>query len=254
MHRLMGRTAIGLAAVLTLAVTGCAEDNGGGGADTGDPTLELTSSVEVLNSESFKMDMSMGDLMTATGAMDAASGAGEMSMSIGGAQMGMTMDMEIVFEHPDMWMNMGELGAQMGLETSWVHLDLSQVGGDGFMGITPGEGDLANTAGMLEGMVEVEKVDDRTFEGEIDMAKASGSMPGGDMPDDMGTVPFTATLDDEDRLTHMSLTIPEMQGMPEQTMDVRYYDFGAPVEITPPPEDEVTEMPAEMYESFQQMQ
>ena len=255
MHRLMRRSALGLVTVLTLAVTACGSGNGGGGDGAGDtqgedPALQLTSSVETLNEETFKIEMTMGDLLNANGAVDGAGGTGRMSMTVGTE--GQALDMEIVFTESDMWMNMGELGAMLGAETPWMHVDLTQLGEEGFMGMKPGETDFAGAAQMLQALGEVEQVDDRTFEGEIDLTKADSAMIDEETLGGATTLPFTATLDEQGRLTQMEVDLPEAEGMPADNLVVRYFDFGQPVEITPPPAEEVSEMPAEFYQMFEQ--
>jgi hypothetical protein len=251
-QRLIKRSALGLFTALTLAVTACGSDNGGGGTgnnETEDPTLQLTSSVEALNEETFKIEMTMGDLLDGNGAVDAAGGAGQMSMTVGAE--GQTLDMEIVFTESDMWMNLGELGAMIGAETPWMHVDLSRLGEEGFMGMKPGETDFAGTTQMLQALGEVEQVDDRTFQGEIDLTQADSAMIDEEMLGGTTMLPFTAILDEEGRLTQLEVDFPEMEGMPADNLVVRYFDFGQPVEITPPPAEEVSEMPAELYQMFE---
>lgn len=246
-----GRYVVGILAALTLAVTACGSDNGGGNGGTnnnGDPSLQLASSVEALSNESFKVEMSMGDLLTATGAVDAPGETGQLAMTLG--MEGESLTMEIIFTKTDMWMNMGELGALMGVETPWMHLDLSQLGEEGFMGFKPGDTDFAGTAEMMQALGDVERVDATTFRGEIDLTKADDTLLDEEMLDGMTTLSFTATLDDQGRLTRLEIDLPEVEGVPADSMVVRYYDFGSPVEISPPSADEVTEAPAQLYQMF----
>jgi hypothetical protein len=244
------RSAVGIVAALALAVTACGSDNGGGngGTSSKDPALQLASSVEALNEESFKVEVTMGDLMTATGAVDGPGRAGRMAMSLG--MEGQSLDMEVIFTETDMWMNMGDLGTLLGAEKPWMHLDLSQLGGDGFMGLKPGETDFAGTAKMMKAVTNVERVDDTTIRGEIDVTKVEDTVVDEEMLAGQTTLSFTATLDDQGRLTQLEVDLPETQGVSVGTLVVRYYDFGQPVDVSPPPADEVSEAPAQLYQMF----
>lgn len=259
MHRLIGRTGA-LFAALTLAVAGCATDtedptaDGANGAPDADPAVVLASSADNLAQEPFRFEMTMGSLLTADGAMDPTAGTASVTMTI--VAEGTEMNMEIIATEADMWANLGEIGAMLGAETEWMHMDLTRLGGEGFMGMKPGETDLAGTAEMLEGLGTVERVDDHTFEGVIDVTKGSSGLFDEEMISSLGeeatTLDFTATVDDQERLTHMEIALPPMPDLPEDadSIEIRYFDFGEPVEVTPPSEDEVSEMPAEFYEMF----
>jgi len=257
---LIRRTGLGLLLALSLAVTGCAD--GGGSSDPGgqpggdpgaDPKLALASSADALAQESFRMEMTMGDIMSATGAMDPAAGTGTVTMSI--AAEGMEMNIETIFTDTDVWTSLGDLGAILGVEATWMHIDQSRLPAEGFMGVKPGETDLANAAEMLQALGNVEQVDEHTYRGELDVTKGDQTLFDEEMLNALGdgatSVPFTATLDDQGRLTHMVIDFPELPDFPASTMELHYFDFGAPVEISPPPADEVTEMPDEFYQMFQ---
>jgi hypothetical protein len=254
------RTGLGLLVALALAVTGCASGEGGnpdlGGPSSGqqaDPKLALVGSTDALNQESFKMEMSMGDLMSASGAMDPAAGTGSVSMSIEAE--GMAMDIETIFTETDGWISLGEMGALLGVQTEWMHVDQTRLPEGGFMGVQPGDTDPANTAELLQGLGTVRQVDEHSFEGEIDVTQGRSDLLDEEMVAAMGedatTLPFTATIDDQGRLTSMVIDFPAMPEFPAQSMEIRYFDFGTPVEITPPAADQVSEMPAEFYQMFQ---
>lgn len=251
--------AFGAAAALALAAAGCGGDGDGDGGADADPTLQLASSAEALGEGPFKIEMNMGEMMTADGAVDPAAGSSEITMSLGDA----TMDMEIrvISTENDIWMNMGEMTAMLGVETEWMHLDLSRLGPEGFMGVEPGASDPGNAAEMLEAMSDVEQVDDTTFEGVIDLTEsAPGSFSDeaiAQLGEDAAEVAFTASVDDQGRISTIEIDMPEMPDLPAGAMpdslEVRYYDYGTPAEITPPPDDAVSPLPDEMYEMLEQM-
>lgn len=262
MHRLIRRGGLGLLVALALAVTACAGEQTGDadqgvpattGAPAADPKLALASSADALQQEPFRMEMAMGDLMSATGAMDPAAGAGSVEMTI--VAQGTELTIETRFTEADAWINLGDMGALLGAEAAWMHIDQSQLPEGGFMGVAPGETDMANTAEMLQSLGTVEQVDERTFQGEIDVSQGESGLIDEEMLSAMGDeathLPFTATLDDQGRLASMVIEFPAMPDFPAGSLEIRYFDYGTPVEVSPPPADEVSEMPPEFYQMFQ---
>lgn len=248
MKRFLGRAGLGLAAAATLTVTGCAAATGTDESEQTDPSVVLASSADALGDEPAAFEMTMGDVMTMTGVFDPANEAGEMTMSFDAD--GMQMEMQFVVIETDVWMNMGEIGQLMGAETPWMLIDLSRLGPDA-LGFEPGDSDLMGATEMLQSLGEVEQVDDHTFEGTIDLTATSNTMVDDDLLDlvgeDAANLAFTATIDDQDRLSTISIELPSIPGLGVETIDMRFFDYGSPVEITPPPADQVSEMPAELY-------
>jgi hypothetical protein len=266
LKRTLGKAGLAAAAALTLAVTGCGlMDSGTNGEDPpagavageeepADPALLLTSSAAALEQESLRFEMTMGDMMTMTGAADPAAEAAEMSMTVAVDEM--VMEMQFIVIGTDTWMNMGELGAFFGATTPWMLVDLSRIDTDA-LGFQPEATDPVGASDMLQGLGEVEQVDDRTFEGVIDLTVAPGHVIDDDMlaimGEDAATMAFTATIDDQDRLSHMTIFLPDVPELAElniEAIEMRFFDYGAPVEITPPPADQVSEMPDEFYQMF----
>jgi hypothetical protein len=241
--------ALGLLAMLTLTVTACGGDSGGDGtAGAADPALQLASSVEAFAEQSFKFEIAMGDLLSATGSFDGAAHAGEMAMALNAG--GLPMDMQVIVTGADLWVNVGEMAAMAGAETPWMHVDLSEADHEGFLGIGQGATDFASAAEMLRATTGVDQVDDRTFEGEIDLTRASSTMIDEKRLGNVPSLPFTATLDEQGRLTKLVVDLRDTGQAPADYLEIRYFDFGTPVEITPPPEEEVSTMPAVFYQLF----
>lgn len=259
-YRLFGRVGLGLVAVLTFSVAGCADegtpDTSADGTDTttttttDDPKLTLVSSADAFDETSFKFDMTMGDTLSGSGQMDPAASTGAMTMSINTE--GITMNLEYVITETEIYLNLGEMGSLLGAGSDWLRLDLSQLGEEGLLGIDPEGSDPSGAAELLAGLGEVEKVDDHTYRGELDLTSTDSAVVDEEMLAEWGdgaaAAPFTATLDDEGRLTKFTLDMPAMAGQPAQTMEITYYDFGAPVDITLPPADQVSDMPLDLLE------
>ena len=264
MRRTLAKAGLAAAAALTLALTGCDLLDGGadgedstdgavaGQEEADDPALVLTSSAAALGQESLRFEMTMGDMMTMTGAVDPTAEAAEMAMNM--TVEGVSMEMQFIVIGTDTWMNMGELGAFFGATTPWMLVDLSRMDSDA-LGFKPEASDPVGAEEMLQGLGEVERVDDRTFEGVIDLTVASGNLIDDDMVALMGeqasTMTFTATIDDQDRLSQMTIVVPELAELDVDAIEVRYFDYGAPIEITPPPADQVSEMADDFYQMFE---
>lgn len=259
MRRPISATLKVVAVGFVLAVAGCAPVPTGivyqPAAETSDEQArsELLAAFGAQYGVPISMEMVMGDVLTMTGSTDPTNGAAHMSMSIQDGMM--RLNMEVIVIVPDMWMNMGEAGPMLGLETPWVHIDMTQYTQSLFPFMGTDLGSLMGFDPTLinESIIDVAKVDDVTFEGELDPLAMDAAMMGGEALDPSGpalTVPFTAVVDDQGRLVRMSFTIPGAPpGVPD-TMEASFYDYGVPVEISPPPADEVGPMPEELLELF----
>lgn len=254
--------AIGAAGIFALAA--CGGDNGGAsGTGNGngnvsqdtDPAITLAAATESLAEEPFKMEMNLGGLGGVRGAVDPAAGLSEITMEFSEGDVSMTLTM--IASETDIWMNMGDLGADLGM-AGWMHMDLSRVGGEDLMGISPGA-DPGNVTAMLETLGDVQRVDDRTFEGVLDLTAATPGAVDEELVEAFGQeateVAFTATLDDQGRLISMVVTMPDIPELASElsAFEIRYYDHGVPVEITPPSDDEVMPMDEMFYDMFANM-
>jgi hypothetical protein len=253
-HRWIVRTGLGLFAALTLAAAGCSADPGGTANEVtaADPGFVLAASTDALEQEPYQVEMTMGDLMTAAGFVDPMAEATSLEVSIGAE--GIQMTVEAIVIGDDIWTNLGDLDAMLGVETEWMHIDQARLGDEGVFGLAPDQLDVAGAAEMLKGLDTVEQVDAHTFEGEIDLAESAPTAYRDQLLEALGegstTVEFVATVDDQGRLTHLVITLPPHPDLPADQLEMRYFDFGTPVEIAPPPADQVSELPAEFYDMF----
>src|SRR5690606_26571379 len=123
MRRPISATLKVVAVGFVLAVAGCAPVPTGivyqPAAETSDEQArsELLAAFGAQYGVPISMEMVMGDVLTMTGSTDPTNGAAHMSMSIQDGMM--RLNMEVIVIVPDMWMNMGEAGPMLGLETPW---------------------------------------------------------------------------------------------------------------------------------------
>ncbi|HEY8474705.1 MAG TPA: hypothetical protein VIL37_19055 [Natronosporangium sp.] len=240
-----------LAVGLVFAVAGCAADGGAPSSET-DPAVILAASTQTLEEESFRFELSAGELFTAAGAMDPAVPAGSVTVTI--EQGPMVIDIESILIESSMWANLGSLGEFFGAETPWLHIDRTRLGEAGLAGIAPGQVDLVGAAEWLRSAEQVEQVDEDTFRGQFQLAEGESTGFADQLLAALGeeslAVAFVATVDDQGRLTELTVDLPRTEATAAQRLELRYFDFGAPVEVSPPPADQVSELPEELYELY----
>jgi hypothetical protein len=243
-----------LLAGLALVVAGCAGDvsQTAGERTADEPGVVLAASTQTLEEESFRFEMTAGDLISADGAVDPATDAGTVTVTL--AQDGMAMDFESIVVGTEMWTNLGDLGGLLGVDSPWLHIDQTRLGEEGFAGIEPAQLDLVGAAELLRSLGNVEQVDEHTFRGEIEVAPGESTNFADRLLEELEveslTLEFVATVDDQDRLTTLVVDLPRTERIPAEQLELRYFDFGAPVEVSPPPADQVTELPEAFYDMF----
>jgi hypothetical protein len=97
----------------------------------------------------------------------------------------------------------------------------------------------------LNGVVTAEGSSDGTYAGTLDIGKSTPSVFAAPncLPDDP-IVPFTARLDQEQRLAEITLSL----GL--ERWVTTYSDFGGPADVEAPPSSEIVEAPLAFYQFF----
>ena len=255
-------------AAIGFAAAGCGGSTSGGnaGASTGasagakvspTPTLApkdaLVASTTQLQKTSYKFTMSAAGL-SGTGATEAAS-AKTASMSVSGTEEGVSIKMDFILINTDAYikMDMGQLNAQLGIAANkWMHLDASKLSSDA--GLPIGDtGDPTDVTGLFAGLNDVKTTDGKNFTGTIDMTKATGSStPDADLLDKVGAkakaVPFTASVDDQGRLTSMKIDGSGID--PQLNVSMTFSDYGSPSNVTKPDASQIVEAPSAVQQMF----
>ncbi|GAA2613310.1 LppX_LprAFG lipoprotein [Paractinoplanes durhamensis] len=254
-------TGLGLATVATaaFAMAGC--DNGSatpassapapsvaagpssGAADAG-AVSALSKATALLGTTSFGLTATSGTGFKLTGAIDAPGGKGTAQLTASGPNAEINIKTLLIGN---------DLYAQVPGITkagTWTHLDGSRLPAGTTIGLRPNQIDPVGTANLLGAATDVKETGTNTYAGSLDLTKAAGLAGLSQVTiDGYGTaaqnVPFTATLDDQGRLSKLTITVP--QGDP---IDVTYADYGAPVNATAPAAAEVTEAPDSFYSSL----
>lgn len=233
-------------------------------ADAGTFRAEYEMAMEVPGEGSLRME--------GEGEFDEEGPAGRMTMRMAGG--GGTpfedgaFEIEMLFVGTVFYMNMGELGSELGAPTPWVSFDLSSVpgmsdllgGGGGGLGTNdPSQYlDMLRGAGSARelGREDVRGVPTTHYSGVVNVQDALDAAPEEQrdalekMMDtlegqvDFGALefPVEAWIDDQGlpRRIRMEMALPAAGTSMTFTMEM--FDFGAPVNVEPPPADQVTDM------------
>ncbi len=217
---------------------------------TASPLERLQAAAKRLGEDTAKVKVEFGNVMTGSGQIDPKNRKGTFTMSMSAA--GQNIDMEMVTDGNDVYLKMGgQLASVLG--DKWMHMDAATFKG-GKMGMMS-QGGAAQTQALVNALTDLKADGPNNFSGTLDMTKSSPlgedalkTLKGVDMK-----IPFTATLDDQGRLTRMTMDMEGLakgQQMPEGVtlgkMVVSYSDFGTPVTVKVPAKSETQELPQEM--------
>lgn len=213
-----------------------------------------------------------GFTMTGEGAVDFAAQRGSMTFDLGeaAAQTGLAGKIETLFEGTVLYVRIPN-AQQLGLPTPWLKVDLEKTEGlEGIAQLEQFRSDPSDTLAYLEGVTdEITEVGPEDVRGEptthytavVDLERAIEQAPQKaratirQQLELLGspTLPVDVWIDDDGLLRRQSFTIDltkaaasaegPLEGADgasvKTTMEL--YDFGAPVEVAPPPAGEVTD-------------
>lgn len=271
-----------VAAALLAGVTlsGCG-DSGAAKEDTpakpADPRAAIAAAVAVMKEGNYAFTAKTPDT-DAAGAVHRPSKS--VSMRMGTKSAGTEGTIELRLVDPDRWMkitmDLGDLGAGLGqVDTSdpkaaefaesmrqmtemfsgkyWMHVDMSKLKGDAAkqLGIDT-EGADVTGVGALLGTVVTAQGDARTITGTLDATKITEDLGMVNTTDikAMGAgaaaLPFTATLDEQGRLTALTLDVPKAGDTPAGKWTINLTGYGAQ-KAQEKPTGTVREMPDTAY-------
>jgi hypothetical protein len=263
-RRLTG-SALGVLAAVAFALAGCTEGGGttpGATASAGAPTASagtgtadpaaaaaLGNAAAALGNTSFKVTMTSGPGFKLTGLMDAPGGKGTGELTVTGPNAELSVKTLMVGQ--DLYVQIPGVTKA----STWTHVDVSRLPEGADVGLRPGQIDPANTADLLASSTDVQQIDPRNYRGTLDLTKVAG-IAGVDQVtvDGYGAaaqnVPFTAALDEQGRLTVMTIQLPAANGQQAQPLEILYTDYGTTVDAQRPPASQITEAPDSVYTSL----
>lgn len=224
-----------------LAASGCANSPGGDSGSTSgaapgsarkDAAAALTSAATELQKDTYKTTVNLGDQGTMTGVADPASKNAEFVMESTSAGAEGTTTLRVVDGVTYLKIALKESGGLPGFDgKKWRKLDSS-----GELG-TLGNFDATQMTKSLDSAAEVAWVDDDTVKGTIDLAKSAKQLGvGTEVLGKLSTtkLPFQADIDGDGRLVAYKFTMPAVGSQAAYDFDMKYSDFGTPVNLKAP--------------------
>lgn len=259
-------TGLGLGVLVTgaLAMAGCTNDTGttpgatsslaptataSSGAPDSGAASALASAAATLGNNSFKITITSGPGVNLTGFLDPPGGKGTATLHLTGPNADLQVKTLLVDQ--DLYVQVPGV-TKAG---TWTHVDVSRLSNGANVGLRPGQIDPANTAKVLSSTTDVQQVDSRSYKGTLDLTKVAG-ITGVDQVtvqswgSSATKVPFTAGLDDQGRLSALTIQPPAASGKTSPPIEILYTDYGKPVNAQRPAASEITEAPDNLYTSL----
>ncbi|GLY03530.1 MULTISPECIES: hypothetical protein [Actinoplanes] len=206
----------------------------------------LSNATAALGTTSFKLTTTAGAGFKLTAAIDAPNSKGTADISATGANTDLTVKSLLIGQ---------DLYAQIpGItkDATWTHLDMSRLPDGANVGLRPGRIDPVATADLLGSSTDVHAAGVREYAGTVDLTSVT-NVAGLDSVtiDGYGPaaqrVPFTAGLDDQGRLSVLTLRLPAVEGRQAEPIEALYTGYGDPVTAERPAASAIVEAPENVY-------
>ncbi|WP_243709641.1 hypothetical protein [Micromonospora sp. 15K316] len=255
------------AALFVPGLTACGSDadksaDAGASADASaaaipsDPKEALVASTKELEKGNFTFTLA-GDGVTGEGLVHKPSNSAQMTMKIDDGS-GSTMGLDMVYIESESWVkvDLGELADMIpgaaAMKDKYQHLDKSKIQ-DGALSLDLTKPDPGDSATMIKAITEVQKTGEGAYSGKLD---ASGVTDSDALDQDLikalgaqaKSLPFTAKLDAQGRLSELVLSIPAAGETKAHEIKVAYADYGTATAAEKPAADKVVEASEQTYE------
>jgi hypothetical protein len=209
----------------------------------------LADATAKLGTTSFKVTLTAGPGLKLVGLMDAPNSTGTADLTASGTNTEITAKSLMVGQ--DLYVQVTGVTKP----GTWTHVDVSKLPEGANLGLRPGQIDPANTSQLLTSTTDVHTTTPGKYEGTLDLTKAAG-VAGFDetaikaLGDKAKNVPFTAGVDDQGRLSALTIAIPSIDGKQAAPVEVLYTDYGTKVDAEKPEASKIIEAPASFYDSL----
>ncbi|MEV6707646.1 hypothetical protein [Micromonospora wenchangensis] len=273
-------TAVFAAALLTPGLAACNNSGTGEAGTSASPSVSgsvapgsaspgtseakqaLLNSTNEIRNGNFRFTMS-GVGSTAEGQVHQPSQSAQMKLSIGDASSDLMMNLDLIHAKPDSWVKL-DLGGKSASSIpgaqklnlgKYQHLDQTRIKGNKSLGFDFEKVDPAGSAVLTQGITEVRQTGEGSYAGTLDVSKAAeaGSVDQtviSALGAQAQSVPFTAKLDPQGRLSELVVQIPAAGQSAAQDIKITYSDYGNATAAQKPAADQVVEAPQEFYNLF----
>lgn len=255
-----GTPSAGSSATPTVSASGTA--SGAASPVPGDAKQALLNSTREISNGNFRFSMS-GAGSTAEGQVHEPSQSAEMRVTVGAPTDDLFMKLDLIHARPDSWVKLelggktaGSLPAVQKLNLGkYQHLDQTRIKGNRNLGFDFDKLDPAGSEVLTQGITEVRQTGEGSYAGTIDVSKAAEA---GSIDPTVITalgaqaqsVPFTAKLDPQGRLSELVIQLPAAGQSKAQDIRITYSDYGNAAAAQKPPAGQVVEAPPELYNLF----
>jgi len=258
-YRRFAVAGIGALAVASLGLAACSSTSNSASAGSATtsaspsvaPADALVAAATSLNGKGYDMTLTAASV-TGKGSVDPTNHA--VTFDAKASEGGQTFELNLTGIGSDLWakIDLGALNSQVGLDpTKWIKIDATKVD-ESSIGLNLSNlSDVLDIGSLTKAVSNVQRTDATHLTGTIDLISLTGTeKPDADALKKAGaaakSVPFTATLDDQGRLSDLKINGDSIDtGL---SVDIAVSNVGSPTAVTAPPAAEVVPAPAAIYQ------
>lgn len=215
------------------------------------PADALAAAATSLNGKGYDMTLTAANV-SGKGSVDPANHA--VTFDAKASEGGQTVELVLTGIGSDLWakIDLGALNSQIGINPSkWLKIDATKVDASTIGLDLSNLSDVLDIGSLIKAVSNVQRTDATHLTGTIDLTNLSGvEKPDADTLTKAGaaakSVPFTATLDDQGRLSDLKINGDSIDS--GLSVDIALSNVGSPTAVTPPPAADVVPAPAAIYQ------
>jgi hypothetical protein len=261
MRRRLAVTGLAVLACTAFATASCAAKPTPSATPTATPkpaTQVLTDAVAKTKGQSFKYTVKYGTVLTADGAQDETGANATRNISYTDAASGLvikgqvTLAANVIYAKLDLGPLTAAIPGLAGANGKSLKIDRAKIGTTGLAAslVPGGDSNLPET--YVNGVVSAQNVSATEIKGTIDLTKSAPKViPAAELTKlsaESKTVPFTATLDSQGRISKITITLPAISVFPAADLTTTYSDYGTPVSIVAPAPADTVVAPDLIYQ------
>jgi hypothetical protein len=258
-HRRFAAAGVGALAIASLTLAACSSTSNSASPGASTPSASpsvapadaLVAAATSLNGKGYDMTLTAASV-NGKGSVDPTKHA--VTFDAKASEGGQTFELNLTGIGSDLWakIDLGALNSQVGLDPSkWLKIDATKVDESSIGLDLSNLSDVLDIGSLTKAVSNVKRTDATHLTGTIDLTSLTGTeKPDADALKKAGaaakSVPFTATLDDQGRLSDLKINGDSIDtGL---SVDIAVSNVGSPTAVTPPPAADVVPAPASIYQ------